>query len=404
MVVSSAMWAALNPPEVEPFLALYTLGRDKTLSNYYAGGSPDLYPNDSVLWYVGVYNHMGLAQYLEIRFKLLNGTLPSPNEAANQPSNVLPFATARQLVDSNGTFLIPAAWSIANVASSNETLTINSLQFNGVLEQNLNISAKNGYNFRMVIELWVFDPQIGDFVFWWPSGTEKKSSWNQVWFNVPVQSKSARLDASALPNPVQIAVGQSVPVAYRLSDATGVGVTLASEQWVFAYPDGSNGPSGTATDRIRIDAHSSVYWTRWPQLPPEVAGRAAANGWQSVVLRYTFVGADDNGDAISASYDVTIILVSASTTATITATAATTGTTSICTTNPFVCALETIVLFAGVAVAVLAFRRARRMARREKVEARRQISNRRQATFCINCGIQLPLGAKHCDDCGANQP
>src|SRR3972149_7670207 len=119
----------------------------------------------------------------------------------------------------------------------------------------------------------------------------------------------AWLDVSASPNPVQIAGGQSGTVVYRLSERNSVGLTITSEPWVFVYPDGSSGLSGTDSDQIRVNPLSSLDWMRWPLLPTEVAQHVAANGWSSVILRYTFIGTDDHSNAIDVVYDLTIVPV-----------------------------------------------------------------------------------------------
>ncbi len=185
MVVGAGIWAALNHPPIEPFFGLYTLGQDMRVEHYYPFDNPNIRPNQTLLWYGGVYNHMGSAEYIELRFKLLNSTITSPNETTNQPSPVEAFVNIRRLLASNETYLTPVTWSITKVSSpSNTSLRIDALTFNGMLvTDNLGVAALHGYNFRVVIELWIYDIASGGFVFWWDSGPVRNSAWNQVWFN-----------------------------------------------------------------------------------------------------------------------------------------------------------------------------------------------------------------------------
>lgn len=183
MIVTTGVWMVLNPPPTEPFLSLYTLGGKQLLANYYPGDNPNITPNETVLWYVGVYNHESSAQYVELQFKLLNSTEIPPNAASNRPAVAQPFSVLRQLIPSNGTWLIPISWSITQVSNFKTGLRIDTLTFNGhLITSNLGVLAVNGYNFRIVIELWIYDLGSGQFMFSFPS-QNRQSAWNQVWFN-----------------------------------------------------------------------------------------------------------------------------------------------------------------------------------------------------------------------------
>jgi ribosomal protein L40E len=229
--------------------------------------------------------------------------------------------------------------------------------------------------------------------------TDQTSLWTQeptlvrqaVRSNTPSVNQ-AGLSVSAFPNPVQIAGGQQQQVTYRLSETNGVGVTITSEPWVFIYPDGSKGSAGTDTDRIRVNSLSSTDWTRWPLLPTEVAQHAASNGWSSVVLRYTFLGSDDSGNAATADYDLTVTIAPAN------------KAPGMCTTYPFLCSTQTIVPAAGLVVIAVAAVFALQRVKRKKVRSvASTISSKSQTKFCVSCRAELPLDAKFCDDCGASQ-
>jgi hypothetical protein len=122
--------------------------------------------------------------------------------------------------------------------------------------------------------------------------------------------KQAALTCAVSPNPISLSGGTSGHVTYTLTESNGVGVSVNAEPWQFIYSDQSQGSSGTDTSQIRVVANGQTTWDRWPLLPQEVAQKAAANGWNSVVLRYTFNGEDDNGNSITTTCDLTINLPS----------------------------------------------------------------------------------------------
>jgi hypothetical protein len=44
-------------------------------------------------------------------------------------------------------------------------------------------------NFRIILELWVYDHVSRDFVFGWNYGDEMRCAWNQIWFNATLISR-----------------------------------------------------------------------------------------------------------------------------------------------------------------------------------------------------------------------
>ena len=46
------------------------------------------------------------------------------------------------------------------------------------------VVALHGVDYRVVIELWVYDEGLEDFWFGWGNDDEAQCAWNQVWFNV----------------------------------------------------------------------------------------------------------------------------------------------------------------------------------------------------------------------------
>jgi hypothetical protein len=183
LAACSPVVAAYLPRREEPFFALAVLGENGMAEHYYPGDDPNLKVGDAVRWTVYVYNHMGSAQYVSIRFKLLNSTMSAPNSTSCLPGSGPVFYEIRRVLTDNETLLQPFNWSIVDVGQIGDYVVIDGLSVNGNFIKITSI-AKSGSNFRIVIELWVLDHASNDFVFGWNYGDEMRCAWNQVWFNV----------------------------------------------------------------------------------------------------------------------------------------------------------------------------------------------------------------------------
>ena len=176
---------AATPTRLDQYFAIYTLGAAGTAEHYFPNERANIYPGVRLSWFVGVYNHMGDVELVRVVFRLLNASMAGPNQLNETPSERDPFYESSRLMLSNETWTLPIAWSISDATKSGSAITIRSIQMNDeILSQDVEVTAIGGYNFRMVIELWVFDETTGAFVFQWTANGEPRVAWNQVWFNV----------------------------------------------------------------------------------------------------------------------------------------------------------------------------------------------------------------------------
>jgi hypothetical protein len=172
---------AYLPRRGEPFMALAVLGEEGMAEHYYPGDDPDIDVGEKVSWTIYLYNHMGEAQYVAIRVKLLNSTMSAPNSSSCSPSPAAIVYEIRRVLLDNETWLYPFSWSIEDL-SVGELRQIERLSVNDDLIRT-NVFAEEGYNFRFVLELWVYEGDLEDFRFGWSSGDESHCAWNQIWFN-----------------------------------------------------------------------------------------------------------------------------------------------------------------------------------------------------------------------------
>jgi len=153
--------------------------------HYHPGDNSSIKLGDTVKWHITIYNHMGTVQYMAIRAKLLNQTTPPPDDMNNTPSSIPTFREIRRVLVDNETWIFPFYWSVESISTSNDSQMITMLKLNNMtITQDLNTTARHGYNFRIVFELWVYGNQSKGFQYGWRSGGEMRSAWVQIWFNL----------------------------------------------------------------------------------------------------------------------------------------------------------------------------------------------------------------------------
>jgi uncharacterized membrane protein len=188
VLASGVGYTVLRPPPSEQLYAMYILGSNGLAEHYYPNDNPNLTIGEPINWTIGIYNHMGSLQYVVVRVKLLNSTLPSPDELTGVPSSVAPLLEyARVLVD-NETWSIPFVWRIMSVSQNLGELMITGMSINQTTISGNLIRAVSGHNYRLVFELWFYDKSTNDLAFSWRTQNTQHSVWTQIWFNATATS------------------------------------------------------------------------------------------------------------------------------------------------------------------------------------------------------------------------
>lgn len=168
------------------FLSMSTLDSNMMAESYYSGNGRTINVGDPLHWNIVVFNHMGNAEYLKVKVKLLNLTEQNPDDIADTPTPVSSILEFTKILPNNSTWTIPIDWDVVDAIQNGNSTIIKKLSINGMTIDGLEAKAAGGKNFRMVFELWKYDPEQGTFVFSWKSGSETKSVWNQTWFDLKV--------------------------------------------------------------------------------------------------------------------------------------------------------------------------------------------------------------------------
>ena len=183
IVFSMLAYVAATPRPAEQFFQIYVLGEGGKAERYYPGNNPNIPVGQAVRWYVGATNFMGSLQYVVIRVKLGNATLKAPDDTNRLPSPTPVLLEFKRVLMNNETWEFPFTWIIRESNKTGDVISPTVLEMNGVTIRNSDVSALNGYNFRVFFELWTFDPENGAVMFGWRTGSERRVAWLQIWFN-----------------------------------------------------------------------------------------------------------------------------------------------------------------------------------------------------------------------------
>jgi len=174
------------PTTAERFFVLGLLGKDKTAENYYPNDDPNIRGLEEMQWYVFVQNFMQEVQYVLVKVKVLNSTMTLPDAVACTPSPENVIMNFSVFLTNGRSSTIPFFWHIANYSLQGEPLIVERLVINS-MPVSLKVGAVNGSSFRMMFEVWYYDPVIEDFRFEWDSGFGLRCAWNQMLFNVAIE-------------------------------------------------------------------------------------------------------------------------------------------------------------------------------------------------------------------------
>ncbi len=184
IVCELIVYVTSTPRPSEQFFQLYLLGSNHMAANYYPNNDSDIRAGEPVEWYLGVTNNMGTLQLVSIRVKISNSTILAPNDQQALESPAAAVTDFARFLQDNETWEFQFVWNISNATSIDGSTRILTLQINNETYQVSNWSASNGYNFRLIFELWTWQTSTNGFEFGWNTNGEHQVAWLQVWFNM----------------------------------------------------------------------------------------------------------------------------------------------------------------------------------------------------------------------------
>ena len=181
-IFTTLAYVATTPRPSEEFFQIYVLGDDHRLEHYYPNDNSTISPHTIVRWYVGATNSMASAQYAILEFKLGNASIPAPNENTATPSSAPILVQYDRVLLQNETWEFPFSWEIVGENQTGSAISLE-VNVNGTTIKMPNPITQGGRNFRIFIELWVYNPASNSVEFGWETGSQRRAAWLQVWFN-----------------------------------------------------------------------------------------------------------------------------------------------------------------------------------------------------------------------------
>ena len=167
----------------ESFISMTVLGKEMLADDYYPNDELNIKIRDVIPWHVYIHNQMGRAQYVAVKFKILNSTLASLNTSLCVPSPAPVIYEFRDILLSNETKIEPFTWEIIEAYNDSHTIAISKIKIN---ERQIDVDIVIGNNeaTRLVFELWLFDSVSKEFSFAMISNGEPRCVWNQLWIKI----------------------------------------------------------------------------------------------------------------------------------------------------------------------------------------------------------------------------
>jgi hypothetical protein len=185
LVISEMIvYVSTTPRPKEQFFQLYIVGANRIAADYYPNNDSNIRSGEWVRWYVGVTDLMGNMQFVAIRVKLANQTISPPNDLNMEPSPAPLAVEFMRFILDNETWEFPFMWRISNASSIDGSTRILELQINNQTIPVQDWSSRNGYNFRVIFELWTWNVDTAGFEFGWRTASEHRVAWLQIWFNI----------------------------------------------------------------------------------------------------------------------------------------------------------------------------------------------------------------------------
>ena len=166
LILVVAIIGSIWPKQEEWFFELGLLGKNKTADAYFSNENSIAEVGALNTWFIYVYNHMGTAQNVSIKSKLLNSSMKLPDDQTHKPSNVTTLEDFPVSLSANETVLIPFFWNIVKAERQNNSTIIDGIMINNSLFE-VQISDSNSM-FTLIFELWV-QSSNGQYSFEWDS-------------------------------------------------------------------------------------------------------------------------------------------------------------------------------------------------------------------------------------------
>lgn len=179
-IFSSVTFYAMSAKPSQSFIAFGVFSQ-RGLQGYIPSSSLTIPSGQALNWTFAVTNRMNKAEFIMIITRIGNSSTPAPN--ATTPSTTLPeLGRTDQFINDGSMSRINFTWTIVSRYQTGG-LTYLNVSINGQSSLTSSpVGAKTDGYFRLIFELWTFDPVSGSFQYGYPAQSSQIGSWLQVWF------------------------------------------------------------------------------------------------------------------------------------------------------------------------------------------------------------------------------
>ncbi|TMI40968.1 hypothetical protein E6H21_04725 [Candidatus Bathyarchaeota archaeon] len=180
-IFSSVTFYAMSAKPSQSFIG-FGLYSQRGLQGYITNSNLTVPTGQTQNWTFAVTNRMNKAEFVMIIARIGNSSTPTPN--ATTPSTTLPeLGRTDRFINDGETSRINFTWTIESSYQTGQ-LTYLNITFNAQpAVSSTPVGTMSGANFRLIFELWTFDPASGSFQYGYPGQTSQVGNWLQVWFS-----------------------------------------------------------------------------------------------------------------------------------------------------------------------------------------------------------------------------
>ena len=180
LVYSSIAYYSLSRPPAQEFMGWGVFSASGSLSNYFSGVGANVTVGETLNWHFAVTNQMGSIQYVQVVYRLGNGTSANPN--ATFPGSTVPqLGNSSIFLPNAQTALVNFTWVITSRNPAGGMVFIN-MTINGQ-KFSPSVGAVAGQRFRFFFELWTYDVASNSFQYGYKGQNSRVGVPLQVWFN-----------------------------------------------------------------------------------------------------------------------------------------------------------------------------------------------------------------------------
>lgn len=180
---SSVTFYAMSTKPSQSFIG-FGIQSQRGLQDYIPNSSLTVATGQTMNWSFSVTNRMNKAEFILIVTRIGNLSSSTPNETTPAtPQTTQQVGKAEQFINDGETSRINFSWTVeSSYLIAGQTYLNISINRQPSISS-APVSASQGRNFRLIFELWTFDPISGSFQYGYPGQTSQVGSWLQVWFN-----------------------------------------------------------------------------------------------------------------------------------------------------------------------------------------------------------------------------